>query len=291
MLVATAMETSVAPRANWKGFLRLEAASCEVALHTATSTSERIALNTLNRATGNRVRRAFIDSVTGEAVEKDDQIKGYETEKDQYVSFEPEEIAQAGAKSDKTLVIKAFVAESDVDEACFDKPYYLAPVSGRDMELFGVLRDGLARKQCCAIAEAALFRRLRGLLIRPHDSGMIATTLHFDYELRQSQEVFSDIPQLKIQDEMLDLAKHIIASKEGPFDPAQYQDRYEAALADLVKAKLEGRAIASPARRAPPPSVDLLQALRDSAGAPSRQPATSPRKAPQGAHPKRRKAG
>jgi DNA end-binding protein Ku len=259
-------------------------------------------LNTLNRATGHRIRRAFVDGVTGEAVEKDDQVKGYETEKDHYVSFEPDEIAEASAKSDKTMVIKAFVANSDVDEACFDKPYYLAPVSGRDMELFGVLRDGLARRQVGAVAEAVLFRRLRSVLIRPHDSGMIATTLHFDYELRQAAEVFAEIPDLKIQDEMLDLAKHIINSKQGPFDPAQYTDRYETALADLVKAKLEGRAISAPARRAPSPSIDLLQALRDSAGMPTSEPPrksarktpakpeSQPRK-PQPAHPRRRKAG
>ncbi len=254
------------PRANWKGFLRLEAATCEVALFTAASTAERIALNTVNRATGHRVRREFFDSVTDEPVEKDDQVKGYETEKDQYVSFEVEEIAEAGPKSDKSLSIKAFVALADLDETCFDKPYYLAPVSGRDYEFFGILREGLRRRQVGAIAEAVLFRRLRTVLIRPLESGMVATTLHYDYELRNATEVFAEIPNLTISDEMLDLAKHIIKTKQAPFDPAQYADRYESALADLVKDKLEGRAIAAPEKRKPPASMDLMRALRDSAG-------------------------
>jgi DNA end-binding protein Ku len=256
----------VTPRANWKGYLRLEAATCEVALFTAASTAERIALNTVNRASGHRVRREFFDSVTDEPVEKDDQVKGYETEKDQYVLFEADEIAEAGAKSDKILSIKAFVALADFDEACLDKPYYLVPAANRDIEFFSILREGLRRRHAGAVAEAVLFRRLRTLLIRPLESGMIATTLHFDYELRGVAEVFGDIPDLPIPDEMLDLAKHIIKTKQAPFDPAQYVDRYESALADLVRDKLEGRAIAAPAKRKPPASMDLMRALRDSAG-------------------------
>jgi DNA end-binding protein Ku len=289
----------VATRANWKGYLRLEAATCEVALYTAASTSERIALNTLNRATGHRIRREFVDSVTGEAVEKDDQIKGYEAEKDQYIPFEPEEIAQAGAKSDKVLSIKSFVALSDIDQTWFDKPYYLAPANGRDSELFSVMREGLRDRQAAALAEAVLFRRLRALLIRPHESGMIATTLHFDYELRLAAEVFGEIPELTIKDEMIDLAEHIIKTKQGPFDPADYTDRYEQALADLVKAKIEGRAIAAPARREAPPSMDLLRALRDSAGLPATsqrrskadKPSADAKRGAQKSRAKRSKAG
>ncbi len=256
----------MAPRANWKGFLRLEAATCEVALFTAASTSERIALNTVNRASGHRVRREFFDSVTDERVEKDDQVKGYETEKDQYVSFEAEEIAEAGPKSDKILSVHAFVALADFDETCFDKPYYLTPASNRDVEFFSILREGLRDRHAGAIAEAVVFRRLRTLLIRHYESGMIATTLHFDYELRRAAEVFGEIPDLRIPGEMLDLAKHIIKTKQAPFDPAQYVDRYESALADLVKAKLEGRTIAAPPKGKPTPSMDLMRALRDSAG-------------------------
>jgi len=297
----------VTPRANWKGYLRLDAATCEVALFTAASSAERIALNTVNRASGHRVRREFFDSVTDDPVEKDDQVKGYETEKDRYVLFEADEIAEAVAKSDKILSIKAFVALADFDEACFDKPYYLAPAGARDIELFSILREGLRRRQVGAVAEAVLFRRLRTLLIRPLESGMIATTLHFDYELRSAAEVFGDIPDLTIPEEMLDLAKHIIKTKQAPFDPAQYTDRYESALADLVRDKLEGRAIATPLRRKPPASMDLMRALRDSAGLsvksprrgksaepstkPSPKPTSTPRQGERRPRAKRSKAG
>jgi DNA end-binding protein Ku len=257
-------------RANWKGYLRLGAVTCPVALYSATSTSDRIVFNTLNRSTGHRVRREFVDSATGETVEKDDQVKGYETEKDQYIVLEPDEIAEAGPKSgkagDKTIDVSAFIACSEIDEAFFDKPYYLAPTDRIGEETFVVIRDGLRRRDAAALAHAVLFRRLRTLLVRPHGNGLLATTLHFDYEIRSASEAFADIPELQIQPEMLDLAKHIIQTKQGAFDPRQYEDRYEAALADLIKAKLEGREIAAPRKRQPHPAADLMQALRESAG-------------------------
>lgn len=253
-------------RANWKGYLRIGAVTCPVALYTATSTSDRIVFNTLNRSTGHRVRREFVDSATGETVEKDDQVKGYETEKDQYVILEPDEIAGASPRSDKTLEVSAFVACSEIDEAYFDKPYYLAPTDRIGEETFAVIREGLRRRDAAAVAHAVLFRRLRTLLIRPHGAGLLATTLHFDHEIRSAAEIFATIPNLRIKPEMLDLAKHIIQTKQGAFDPTQYEDRYEAALADLVKAKLEGRSVAAPRKRQPRPAVDLMQALRESAG-------------------------
>ncbi len=179
------------PRAIWKGYLQLGAVTCPVALYTAASTSDRIVFNTVNRATGHRVRREFVDSETGDPVEKDDQVKGYEAEKDQYIVLEADEIAAAAVKSDKTLDVAAFVAASDIDEAFLDKPYYLAPADRTGDEIFVVLRDGLRDRDAVAVAHAVLFRRLRALLIRPHGAGLIATTLHFDYEVRSAAEVFA----------------------------------------------------------------------------------------------------
>jgi DNA end-binding protein Ku len=240
-----------------------------------------------------------VDSATGETVEKDDQVKGYETEKDQYIVLEPDEIAEASPTSDKTLDVSAFVAFSEIDEAYFDKPYYLAPTDRIGAEAFIVIREGLRRRDAAAIAHAVLFRRLRTLLIRPHGAGLLATTLHFDYEIRSAAEAFSNIPDLRIKAEMLDLAKHIIQTKQGAFDPSQYEDRYEAALADLVKAKLEGRSVVAPPKRQPRKAVDLMQALRDSAGlaAPKSQRRAKPKNAsssaqekPAKSRPARRKA-
>jgi DNA end-binding protein Ku len=236
-----------------------------VALYTAASSSERIAFNTLNRATGNRVRREFVDSETGDPVERDDQVKGYEIENGDFVVLEPEEVAAAVPESDKTLKIEAFVPCHEIDDVYFDKPYYLAP-DRMGADAFRLLRDGMRQAKVAALARTVLFRRLRTVLIRPHGKGLIGTTLNFDYEVRSAKEAFDDIPEMKIEGEMLDLAKHIINTKKGSFDAKSFDDRYDAAVAELVKAKIEGKPL--PKKKTPLPSKpsDLLQALRQSAG-------------------------
>ena len=257
----------MAPRANWKGHLRIGELSAAVALYTAASTSERIAFHTINRATGNRVERHFVDSETGDEVERDEQVKGYDTGSGDPIIFEPDEIAAAVPDSDKMLTVSAFFPCDSIDDVFLDRPYYLAPADPHAQEAFALIRDGLRAEKVAALAEAVLFRRVRLLLIRPYGDGLVATTLNFDYEVRGSDEIFADIPRLDIKGEMLELAEHIIKTKSGSFDPAAFDDRYEAALAELVKAKIEGRKIAPPKPVKRTSSGDLLAALRESAGA------------------------
>ena len=257
----------MAPRASWKGFLKIAEVTCPVALYAAASTTERIALHTINRRTGNRIQREFVDAETGETVERDDQVKGYEVGKDEYVSLEPEEIAAVIPHGDRTLTVSAFIDLAEADDLYFDKPYYLAPSDRSGDETFTLLREGMLAAKAAAIAEAALFRRVRTLLIRPDGKGLAATTLNFDYEVRSAEEAFSAVPAKKISREMLDLAIHIIKTKAGAFDPRAVHDRYEGALADLVKLKLEGKPIPKRAEPQKEAIVSLMQALRDSARA------------------------
>lgn len=268
---------AVSARAQWKGYLRFGEVTAPVALYTATSTSDRIAFHTVNRETGNRVRREFIDSVSGKPVEKEDQVKGYEIGDERYVVLEPEEVASAVPESDKTLRVQAFIPCDDVEKVYFDKPYYLTP-DKMGTDAFALLREGMRKKKVAAIAQTVLFRRMRTVLLRPHDKGLIATTLNFDYEVRSTKEAFKEIPDIKIEGEMLDLAKHIIGMKKGTFSAEEFDDRYEAALADLIKAKLEGKSLP---KRAPPKvskAKDLLEALRQSAGM-KKPPAASKKRA------------
>lgn len=255
----------MAPRAQWKGFLKFGEVSAPVALYTAASTSERISFSIVNRATGNRVKREYIDSETDQPVEKDDQVKGYEIENNQYIVIEPEEVAATVPESDKTLRVMGFIDCKEIDKVFFDKPYYLTPdKAGTD--IFSTLRESMKKENVAAIAQAVLFRRVRTVLIRPHGNGLIATTMNFDYEVRDAKEAFSNISDIKLEGEMLDLAKHIIKTKKGSFELEEVEDRYEVALAELVKAKMEGKSL--PKRAAPKVSKpnDLLQALRESAG-------------------------
>jgi DNA end-binding protein Ku len=255
----------LSPRASWKGFLKIADVTVPVGLYSAASTSERIALHTINRPTGNRVRREFVDAETGKAVERDDQVKGYEVTKGEYVSVEPDEIAAIMPHGDKTLTVSAFVDLAGVDDLYFDKPYYLAPADRSADETFALVRDGMREAKVAAVAEAVLFRRARTVLVRALDGVLAASMLNYDYEVRPANQAFSDIPKKEITGEMLDLAIHIIKTKQGAFDPRKFEDRYEDALAELVKLKLQGKAIPKRAPAPQEPTVSLLQALRESA--------------------------
>ena len=252
--------------ANWKGFLKIAEVSCPVSLYTAVSTSDRIALHMINRETGLRLRRQFVDSDTGAPVERDDQVKGYEVAQGDYVMLDPADVEAAVPQSDKTLAVSAFIGCDEIDQVYFDKPYYLAPSDKNAAEAFGLIREGMRKSKVAALAQTVLFRRVRSVLIRAHGDGLIATTLHFDYEVRSATDAFRDVPAGDVKGEMLDLAQHIIKTKMGKFDISSFDDRYESALADLVKAKLSGQKIET--RPAPKADkvVDLMAALRESAG-------------------------
>lgn len=243
-------------RAQWKGFIKFGEVSCGVGLYTAASTSERISFHTINKKTGNRVNRVFIDSDTGKEVEREDG---------QYIMIDPEEVAATIPDSNKTLTIEAFIPCSDVDDVYFDKPYYLVPTDRVSSDAFTALRDAMEKSQVAAVARTVLFRRMRTVLIRTHGKGLISTTMQYDYEVRSSEKAFDEIPKLRIKGEMLDLAKHIIATKKGTFNPAAFDDRYEEAVAELVKAKIESKA--PPKRKEVKVSKpdDLLADLRESA--------------------------
>lgn len=280
----------MATRALWKGHLSVGELSCAVALYAAATTSERVSFHIVNRKTGNRVRREYVDEETGKPVDRDDQVKGYETSKGNYILLEPDEIAAAVPESDKTLTVESFIACDEVDTVYFDKPYFIAPADDAAEEAFAVMREGMRKKKVVALARAVLFRRVRTLLIRPRGCGLLANTLNFDYEVRAADEAFDTVPKMKIKGEMLDLAKHIIDTKSGTFDPSAFDDRYDAVLAELVKAKAEGREIEKPKRKREGKVIDLMEALRESAAAAGKGKRSTKKKAASTSPPKR-KAG
>lgn len=262
-------------RALWKGSLKVGELRCAVALHGATSTAERISLSTVNRATGHRVRRIYADPVSGREVPREDQVKGYGEEGD-WTILEPEAVAATVPESTKVLDVGAFVRCDAIDTLYFDKPYYLRPADAAAREAFALIREGLRGAGVAAVARAVLFRRVRSVLIRSFDAGMIATTLNFDYAVRPPAEVFGEIAPHKIGKDMLDLAKHIIATKTGSFDPAQFADRYEDALKAVIAAKIAGEAPPAAPKRKAAPVIDLMSALKQSAAeAKPKKPKTS----------------
>lgn len=262
----------MAARAIWSGAIKIAELVCPVKMYTAATTSERISLHMVNRQTGHRLKRVYVDDKSGKPVEREDQVKGYEAHEGSYVLLEPEEIASVVPDSDKVLRVDNFITCSEIETTYFDKPYYLLPANAVGEEAFVLIREALRKKKAAAIAHTVLFRRLRPVLIRAHKKGLIATTLNFDYEVRSSKDAFKGIPKLKIADEMLELAQHILKTKAGKFEPEKFEDRYEEALAELVKAKIEGRKIIPFKRPEPTKADDLLEALRLSAGGKSEAP-------------------
>lgn len=286
----------MAARAVWSGVIKIEELVCPVKMYTAATTSDRISLHMVNRKTKNRVKRIYVDEKTEKPVDSDDQVKGYETSPGHYVVLEPEEVAAVVPQSDKTLKVDAFIACNKIEPTYFDKPYYLLPATEATEDSFVLIREALRSKKTAAMAHAVLFRRVRPVLIRAHRKGLIATTLNFDYEVRSAKDAFNDIKARKIEPEMLDLAKHILKTKAGEFDPSKFDDRYEEALADMVRAKIEGRKVIPLKRPEPTKSNDLLEALRlsagqkDSAKGKSASKARSTKKAATSREPARRKA-
>lgn len=288
----------MAARAVWTGVIKIAEVVCPVKMYTAATTSERIALHLVNRKSGHRLHRVYVDEKTDKPVDKDDQVKGYETHDGHYVILEPEEITAAIPNSDKTLEIDNFVACGRIDPTYFDRPYYLLPASDATEESFVLIREALRKQKAAAIAHTVLFRRLRPVLIRAHRKGLIATTLNFDYEVRSAKDAFDGISSKKIDPEMLELAQHILKTKSGSFAPDTFDDRYEAALADLVKAKIDGRKVVPLRQPEPTKQNDLLEALRMSAeskGTARRTPAgkgekTATKRKPAAKHAPARKA-
>lgn len=256
----------MAARAVWTGVIKIAEIVCPVKMYTAATTSDRISLHMVNRQSGNRLRRIYVDDKSNKPVEAFDQVKGYETSEGSYVVLEPEEIAAAVPNSDKSLTVDAFIACSRIEPTYFDKPYYLLPASDATEDSFVLIREALRNQKTAAIAHTVLFRRLRPVLIRAHREGLIATTLNFDYEVRSASDAFSGIKKRKVEPEMMKLAQHILKTKAGTFAPEKFDDRYEEALAELVKAKIDGRKIVPLRRPEPTKGNDLLEALRLSVG-------------------------
>jgi DNA end-binding protein Ku len=254
----------MAPRANWKGYLRLSLVSCPIALYPASSLSEKVSFNRVNRKTGSRLKQQNVDSETGEVVPREDMARGYEIAKGQYLIVEDEELEAVQIESTRTIDIDQFVPKSEIDERYIESPYYIAPDGQVGHDAFAVIRDTIGKLNMVALGRVVLTRREHVIALEPMGRGLLGMTLRYPYEIRDEQSYFEDIPEVKLPKEMLDLATHIVNTKSGHFDPSHFEDRYENALIDLLKKKEAGEKI-EPIRGAPPARVvNLMDALRAS---------------------------
>src|SRR5213080_4719534 len=233
-------EYFMAPRANWKGFLRLSLVTCPVALYPATSDTEKVSFNQVNRKTGHRIKYAKVDADTGEEVANEDIMKGYKVDTDTYIEVSKDELDDIALESTRTIDIDEFVPKSDIDNRYLIRPYYLVPDGKVGHDAFAVIRETIRSMNKVAIGRVVLTNREHIIALEPLDTGLMGTLLRYPYEVRSEKEYFDDIQNVKITKDMLDLAKHIVEQKSGTFEPDQFDDRYESALIELINQKRSG---------------------------------------------------
>jgi DNA end-binding protein Ku len=218
----------------------------------------------LNGETGNRLKQQYVDAETGDIVDRDERVKGYEIAKGDYVVVTDDELSQIEIESSHTIDIESFALRSEVDPVYCDNRYYIAPDDKVGEEAFAVIREAMRVRDMVGVARVVLYGRERIILLEPRSKGIMGTTLRYGYEVRDDTAYFDEIPKIEIDKEMLDLALHIIDTKATKFDPAKFKDHYQEAVVDLIRAKRAGRAAPTP--HAPQPSnvVNLMDALRRS---------------------------
>ncbi|TME44464.1 MAG: Ku protein [Alphaproteobacteria bacterium] len=256
----------MAPRANWKGFLRLSLVTCPVALYPATSDSEKISFNQLNKQTGHRIRYVKVDADTGEEVANEDIVKGYALDKETFIEVSKEELDELALESTRTIEIDEFVEKSEIDPRYLIRPYYLRPDGKVGHDAFAVIRETIREMNKIAIGRVVLTSREHIIALEPLEKGLVGTLLRYPYEVRSEGEYFDEIQDVKVTKDMLDLAKHIVNQKSGRFEPDKFEDQYETALIDLINQKRAGKPITPKERPRGENVVDLMEALRRSVG-------------------------
>jgi DNA end-binding protein Ku len=256
----------MAPRANWKGFLRLSLVTCPVALYPATSESEKISFNQLNRKTGHRIKYAKVDADTGEEVANEDIVKAYALDKETFIEVSKEELEEVALESTRTIEIDEFVEKSEIDPRYLIRPYYLRPDGKVGHDAFAVIRETIREMNKVAIGRVVLTNREHIIALEPLEKGLVGTLLRYPYEVRSEEEYFDEIQDVKVTKDMLDLARHIVNQKAGRFEPEKFEDHYETALVDLINQKRAGKTISPKERPRGENVVDLMEALRRSAG-------------------------
>src|SRR6202050_563439 len=263
---ATKRRYPMAPaRAFWKGYLKLSLVSCPIALYTGKSSTERVSFRQINKKTGNRLRQQLVDEISREPVEGDDKGRGFEYAKNAYIPVDDDELDALAIESKHTIEIDSFVPREQIDQRYLDTPYYISPDGQVGHDAFAVIREAMRGKGMVALGRVVLAKRERVIMLEPWDKGLTATTLRYPYEIRDAKEYFDEIPDVKVEPDMLKLAQHILQSKTTDFDPLQFVDSYEEAVVAMLKNKQAGLPVARE-RATPRPqnAVNLMDVLRRS---------------------------
>ncbi|HEX2148501.1 MAG TPA: Ku protein [Pseudorhizobium sp.] len=260
----------MAPRAFWKGYLKLSLVTCRVSMTPAVSEGGKVRFHNLNRETHARVLSQYVDAETGEAVEDEDQVKGYEKGEGDYVLFEDEEIEDVGLESTRTIDIDTFVPLDSIGWVWYDRPHYLAPDDEVSAEAFAVIREAMAQTRTAGIARLVMYRRERAVLLSPKDRGIVVWTLRYGDEVREAKEYFGNVSDEKPASQHLTMMKKLIEERTEEWTPSMaddpVQDRLLAIIADRKKGK-KAKKRPEPKTEEPSNVIDIMSALKKSLAA------------------------
>jgi len=257
----------MAPRTFWKGYLKLSLVTCPVSMAPATSDTDKVRFHTLNRKTGNRVVSQYVDTVTGKAVDEEDEVKGYERADNEYVMFEDDELDAVAIESTRTIDIEMFVPRDTVEWIWFDTPHYLTPNDPVGEEAYCVIRDALAASGMVGISRLVMYRRERAVLLEPRDKGIVLWTLRFGDEVRDEKDYFDDIGATSIDSKLMKLMEALIEERKKRWDPSMVSDPVQEKLIDIIASKKKGRRRPAKVREeeaAPTNVISIMDALRKS---------------------------
>jgi DNA end-binding protein Ku len=240
-------------------------------LFPATTNSEKVRFNLINRKSGNRIHLQKVDAVTGDVVDDDDIVKGYKSGEG-YVEITEKDFGAIEAESSHTIDIDQSVPRAEIDDLYINRPYYIGPDRKVGVQAFAVIREAIKKKGVVGIGQLVLSTREHVIALEPRDAGILGVLLHYPYELRKPEKYFADIQRVETPKEMIDLATHIIDTMAGHFDPQRFENRYKVAMREVIRRKQAGEKII-PADHAKPMTIKLIDALRASLG--QRPPAAS----------------
>lgn len=253
----------MAPRAMWKGQLRLSLVSFGVRLYSATESAGRVSMNQLHKDCHQRLKQQMVCPVHG-PVGRDEIVKGFEYEKDTYVIIDQEDLEALKLESTKVIELVRFVDADEIDPMLVDSPYFLGPDGPVAEDAFSVIRAALERTGKAGIGTLVMQNRERIVALLPEGKGFVLTTLRYAGEVRSSSAIFEDVKSVEPDEEQVALAESIIASKSGPFEPGSFEDGYKSAFFEMVKAKAKGQTPVVVETEDVPASFNFMEALKRS---------------------------
>jgi DNA end-binding protein Ku len=254
------------PRSIWTGAISFGLVTVPVKLYSAVN-RKTVRFHQLNSKTGSRIQQKRVDASTGEEVAYEDLVKGYELSPDRYVVIEPEELDALDPKKTKTIDIEDFVELDDIDPIFYDHPYYLAPAAG-GAKPYRLLLDAMRETNKVAIAKVVIRSKESLVAIRPMDGDVLGmATMLFADEVVDPDRL-DDVPtadEVETSDRELAIAKQLVESLAGDFEPERYRDTYRDQVLDLIEKKAAGEEIAvAPQQEEAAPVPDLMSALKAS---------------------------